>query len=137
MLFQCLGLLDVPDRGSILVDWSDAVQLSERKRARLHRKKIGFVFQNFQLIPDLSAWEKAILPRQHIGTIEEEWLESVFELLEIQTLRDRYLVTLSGGEQQRVAIARAVANWTRVLLATDPTLCSWTQAADPSRSSGR
>lgn len=120
-LFQVLGLLDTPTTGTVLVDGTDASTLTERSRARLRRDTIGFVFQDFQLVPDLTAWENAILPQEHTPGRDEEWLRSVFGTLGITDLADRYPATLSGGEKQRVAIARALANRPAVILADEPT----------------
>ena len=120
-LFSVLGLLEAPEEGRIVVDGTNAGSLSERKRARLRRDELGFVFQDFKLVPDLSAWENARLPQTHAGDDDESWLEELFETLEIDGLADRYPATISGGEKQRVAIARALANRPTVILADEPT----------------
>ena len=120
-LFYVLGLLDVPTSGDVVVDGTNASTLPERKRARLRRDHIGFVFQDFQLIPDLTAWENARLPQEHAGQHDEAWLAEVFDLLEIASNRGQYPAELSGGEKQRVAIARALANRPAVVLADEPT----------------
>ncbi len=122
-LFQLLGLLEPPTSGTIRVDGTGATSLKERQRAALRRDEIGFVFQDFQLIPDLTAWENARLPQEHRsdGGEGDEWLESVFEELDITDLTEQYPASLSGGERQRVAIARALANRPSVILADEPT----------------
>lgn len=120
-LFQVLGLLDTPDEGTVLVHGDDVSGLPERERAAIRRDTIGFVFQDFQLVPDLTAWENAILPQQHTPGRDEAWLETVFDVLEITALGEQYPATLSGGEKQRVAIARALANRPAVVLADEPT----------------
>jgi len=122
-LFRVLGLLEPPTEGTIVVDGTDATAAGERRRARLRREKLGFVFQDFQLVPDLTAWENARLPREHrsSGADGVNWMETVFEQLDITALRDRYPETLSGGERQRVAIARALANRPAIILADEPT----------------
>lgn len=120
-LFNVLGLLSTPTSGSLYVRGEDASELPERKRAVIRRDTIGFVFQDFQLIPDLSAWDNAALPQDHTGTRDEEWLDTLFEALDIGDLADQYPATLSGGEKQRVAIARALANKPAVVLADEPT----------------
>jgi putative ABC transport system ATP-binding protein len=121
-LFRVLGLLEPPDDGSVVIDGANATAASERERARLRREKLGFVFQDFQLVPDLTAWENARLPQEHdSGGAGRDWMETVFEQLDITALADRYPSSLSGGERQRVAIARAVANRPAIILADEPT----------------
>ena len=120
-LFNVLGLLTMPTSGSLYVRGEDASKLPERKRAVVRRDTIGFVFQDFQLIPDLSAWDNAALPQDHTGSRDEDWLGDLFDALDIRALADQYPATLSGGEKQRVAIARALANRPAVVLADEPT----------------
>jgi putative ABC transport system ATP-binding protein len=122
-LFQVLGLLATPDEGELLVDGQLATTLSPRERARVRGSTVGLVFQDFQLVPDLTAWENARLPQEHrhLDTPGAEWLETVFDTLNITDLAEQYPATLSGGEQQRVATARALANRPAVILADEPT----------------
>jgi putative ABC transport system ATP-binding protein len=123
-LFRLLGLLMSPDEGSLMVGGTDASELAERRRARLRRSHVGLVFQDFQLIPDLTAWENARVPQEHgkgDGTADEPWLQTLFSALDITDRRSQYPHTLSGGEKQRVAIARALANRPDVVLADEPT----------------
>ena len=120
-LFNVLGLLDVPTSGSLFVRGRDASDLSERQRALLRRDTIGFVFQDFQLIPDLTARENAALPQEHAGERDDDWLDALFSALDIEDLGSQYPPTLSGGEKQRVAIARALANRPALVLADEPT----------------
>ncbi|WP_129115568.1 ABC transporter ATP-binding protein [Halegenticoccus tardaugens] len=120
-LFNVLGLLEAPASGSLFVSGRDASQLSERERARLRRDTIGFVFQNFQLIADLTARENAAMPQEHAGERDDEWLDTLFEALDIVGLAEQYPATLSGGEKQRVAIARALTNRPELILADEPT----------------
>lgn len=124
-LFEVLGLLSPPDDGQLFVKGEDASGLSERRRAALRRTHIGLVFQDFQLIPDLTAWENARVPQEHVRSQEsaadESWLNTLFEELGVGHLRDQYPATLSGGERQRIAIARALANRPSVVLADEPT----------------
>lgn len=120
-LFNVLGLLEPPDGGTLYVGGQSTAVLTERQRAKIRRDTIGFVFQDFQLIPDLSAWENAALPQDHTGDRDEAWLEQLFTALDIDDLRSQYPATLSGGEKQRVAIARALANKPAVILADEPT----------------
>ncbi|WP_227357495.1 ABC transporter ATP-binding protein [Haladaptatus salinisoli] len=120
-LFNILGLLDTPSSGTLEVMGSDASTLPERERARLRRDTIGFIFQDFQLISDLTAWENAAVPQDHTGERDESWLKNLFTQLDIMDLTDQYPATLSGGEKQRVAIARALANRPAIILADEPT----------------
>lgn len=120
-LFNILGLLDTPSSGKLTIMGSDASTLPERERARLRRDTIGFIFQDFQLISDLTAWENAAVPQDHTGERDESWLKNLFTQLDIMDLTDQYPATLSGGEKQRVAIARALANRPAIILADEPT----------------
>jgi ABC-type lipoprotein export system ATPase subunit len=120
-LFRVLGLLEPPTTGRVLVRGTDAASLPERKRAALRRDHVGIVFQDFQLVPDLTARENAALPQEHGGSADGEWLDTLFDRLDIVDLADQYPASLSGGEKQRVAIARALANRPAVVLADEPT----------------
>jgi ABC-type lipoprotein export system ATPase subunit len=120
-LFSILGLLETPDSGRVSVDGTDASSLPERRRARLRRDAIGFVFQDFQLVPDLTARENALLPQSHGAERDPKWVDELLEILAVADRADRYPATLSGGEKQRVAIARALANRPDVVLADEPT----------------
>ncbi|MFC5973388.1 ABC transporter ATP-binding protein [Halomarina salina] len=120
-LFSVLGLLSTPDSGTLKIDGDDAATLPERKRAALRRNHLGFVFQDFKLIDDLTAFENARVPQEHAGELDEDWLNSLFDQLGIAPLTHRLPPTLSGGERQRVAIARALANRPSVILADEPT----------------
>lgn len=96
-------------------------RVSERTRARIRRETVGFVFQDFRLIDDLTARENAAVPQEHRGERDEDWLDTLFDALDITDLAHQYPATLSGGEKQRVAIARALANKPDVILADEPT----------------
>ena len=120
-LFSVLGLLAAPDEGVVRVGGRDASGLPERERARVRRETIGFVFQTFRLVEDLTARENAALPAEHTGSPDEAWLDELFERLDIADVADQYPPTLSGGERQRVAVARALVNRPSVVLADEPT----------------
>lgn len=120
-LFNVLGLLDSPTAGTFIVDGNDVSESSERMRARIRRETVGFVFQDFRLIDDLTARENVAVPQDHRGQRDEDWLDTLFDALDITDLADQYPATLSGGEKQRVAIARALANKPDVILADEPT----------------
>jgi ABC-type lipoprotein export system ATPase subunit len=120
-LFDVLALLREPTGGSLLVDGEDAAAMGERARARLRRDTVGVIFQDFQLVPDLTARENAALPQEHAGERDDAWLDDLFERLALRDRMDHYPATLSGGEKQRVAVARALANRPSVVLADEPT----------------
>lgn len=120
-LFSVLGLLERPDSGDLVVAGRDTDGLSERERAHLRRDTLGFVYQDFRLVPDLTARENAALPQDHAGERDEDWLDDLFANLDISDVADRLPATLSGGEKQRVATARALANRPDVVLADEPT----------------
>ena len=108
-----IGCLDVPSRGSVFLDGQNIAHFPESKLAQLRGQKIGFVFQQFNLINTLTALENVMLPMTFQGTPFDERKEKAKELLEFLELGDRINHKpneLSGGEQQRVAIARALAN---------------------------
>ena len=119
-----IGCLDVPTKGKIWLDSHDISRLSESELAQIRGKKIGFIFQQFNLIPTLSALENVTLPMIFQGVNEQERIKRAAKLLELVELSDRIHhkpTELSGGEQQRVAIARALANNPEVVIADEPT----------------
>lgn len=121
LLGLCAGL-DQPDSGSIELCDTEMSALSEDKRALLRNEKVGFVFQNFQLLPTLTALENVAVPLELQGSKNASKIS--MELLEKVGLQDRihhYPSQLSGGEQQRVALARAFSNQPSILFADEPT----------------
>ena len=119
-----IGCLDIPTHGKIYLDGIDISKLSDSELARLRGKKIGFVFQQFNLIQSLNALENVMLPMMFQNTPKSERIERARELLESVGLGRRLYHKprqLSGGEQQRVAIARALANNPEFILADEPT----------------
>ncbi len=122
-----LGLfagLDQPSGGRVRLNGHDLGTLSEDERARLRAESVGFVFQNFQLIPTLTALENVVVPLELLSSGGSVHSARGLELLDRVGLRDRashYPTQLSGGEQQRVGVARAFANEPRVLFADEPT----------------
>ncbi len=119
-----VGCLDVPSKGSIFLDGKDISKLHESDLAQIRGKKIGFIFQKFNLINTLSSLENVTLPMVFQGIPEDKRREKALELLKIVELGERVdhkPNELSGGQQQRVAIARALANDPEVILADEPT----------------
>lgn len=119
-----VGSLDLATKGNIYLEGMDIEHLDESDLAQLRGKKIGFIFQQFNLIPNLTAKENVMLPMLFQDTDEEEREKRAEELLKLVQLGDRmehYPNQLSGGQQQRVAIARALANDPEVILADEPT----------------
>lgn len=119
-----IGCLDVPTRGRVLLERHDISKLSESELAQIRGRKIGFIFQQFNLIPTLTALENIMLPMIFQGVNEKERRGRAAKLLEMVGLGDRIShkpTELSGGQQQRVAIARALANNPDVIIADEPT----------------
>lgn len=119
-----VGSLDVPTKGHVFLDGEDISTFSESDLAQLRGKKIGFIFQSFNLIPNLTAKENVMLPMTFQSVPIENREIKAEELLEMVELGDRmnhYPNQLSGGQKQRVAIARALANDPEVILADEPT----------------
>ena len=122
-LLHLLGLLDSPTAGYIQIDGVDVLRLSERERTRFRLEKLGYVFQEFSLISELTVWENVYLPALALSH-ENSYRKRAKEILETVGLGERlnhYPGEISGGEQQRVAIARALINRPRLLFADEPT----------------
>ncbi len=123
-LMHILGLLDVPTRGRVYVEGRDVSKLSEEERAKIRRHVVGFVFQQFNLVPYLTALENVELPMLLAGVPRAERRKRAMDLLRLVDVGHRahhFPRQMSGGEQQRVAIARALANDPKVVLADEPT----------------
>jgi putative ABC transport system ATP-binding protein len=123
-LLSILGLLDTPSEGSYVLDTRPVVNLTAADRARVRNRQIGFIFQAFNLIGDLTVYENVELPLTYRGLSSAERKRRVTEALERVGMSHRvkhYPAQLSGGQQQRVAVARAVAGDPAILLADEPT----------------
>lgn len=123
-LMNLIGLLDVPDEGKYILDGIDIERANEDKLAEIRNKKIGFIFQSFNLLSKMTAIENVCVPLFYNGKTEEEAINKAKELLQKVGLKNRmnHLPNqMSGGQQQRVAIARALACDPEILLADEPT----------------
>lgn len=123
-LLNILGLLDDPDSGSYLFNGVEVTGLSEDKRCDLRRENIGFVFQNFNLIEELTVFENIELPLENCGmkaSLRKMKVEKALKSVLLNHRRNYFPSQLSGGQQQRVAIARAIVNDPKLILADEPT----------------
>lgn len=123
-LMNIIGLLDIPDSGEYLLDGVNIKEMSDSALAKLRNQKIGFVFQNFNLLPKLTAWENVQVPLVYAGISAKDSKKIAYEYLEKVGLKGRehhFPNQLSGGQQQRVAIARALVNKPEIILADEPT----------------
>lgn len=123
-LLNVAGLLESFDEGEYLLDGDNVAELNDKNSSRLRNEKVGFIFQSFNLIPDLSVFDNIDVPLRYRGINLKHRRERIDELLELVGLsgRTKHLPSqLSGGQQQRVAIARALATQPKLLLADEPT----------------
>ena len=119
-----LGLLDYPTAGKIIIDGVDVTKLSEIERSYFRLNKLGYVFQQYRNIPELTALENSYLPLRMLGNPKEYYIKEATQLLEKVGLGERlhhHPYELSGGEQQRVALARAIIHKPDILFADEPT----------------
>lgn len=121
-LLHMLGGLDRPTGGTVLVDGKDIFSLKEEALTIFRRRKIGFVFQNYNLVPVLNVYENIVLPIQLDGAEPDtEYVDQIIKTLGLESKLQNLPNNLSGGQQQRVAIARALASKPAIILADEPT----------------
>ena len=121
-LLHMLGGLDRPTSGSVIVDGKDIFSLVDEALTIFRRRKIGFVFQNYNLVPVLNVYENIVLPIQLDGKqVDNAYIDSIIETLGLESKLQNLPNNLSGGQQQRVAIARALASKPAIILADEPT----------------
>ena len=121
-LLHMLGGIDRPTSGSVSIDGKDIFTLKDEELTIFRRRKIGFVFQSFNLVPVLSVYENIVLPIELDGNVpDKEFVDQIIDTLGLTEKRNAYPNQLSGGQQQRVAIARALSSAPQVILADEPT----------------
>jgi putative ABC transport system ATP-binding protein len=123
-LLNMISCLDTPTKGEVYIEGIPITPLSDFEKAKLRREKLGFIFQQFNLIPNMTSYENIELPMRFKGTGAAERKKRVNELLNMVGLEDKARnrpTELSGGQQQRVAVARALANDPKIILADEPT----------------
>lgn len=121
-LLQLIGGLDRPDSGKVIIDGKNIFDLKPNQLAEFRRKKIGFIFQDFNLIPSLNVWENVVLPIGLDGQkVDEDKIMDILSHIGLMDRRQAMPNTLSGGQKQRVAIARALASSPSIILADEPT----------------
>lgn len=121
-LLHMLGALDVPTSGEVYIDGKSLASMTREEQAVFRRRKVGVVFQSYNLIPDLSVYENIVLPIElDGGYVDKAYIEELLRQLKIEDKRDALPGTLSGGQQQRTAIARALSYKPAILLVDEPT----------------
>ena len=121
-LLRILGSMDRPDEGKVYIDDIDISELNDRQLSKLRREKIGYVYQNYSLIPEYTAFEKIALPEIIDNQdVDEDEINELLVSLQIEHCRNKFPDQMSGGEQQRTAIARALIMHPAVVYADEPT----------------
>lgn len=121
-LLHMIGGLDVPSEGQVIVDGTNLEKMNREALALYRRRKVGFIFQQYNLIPDLNVYDNILFPLELDGRqIDKNFIRELMEVLNISNKKEMLPSMLSGGEQQRVAIARALGAKPSIILADEPT----------------
>ena len=121
-LMHMIGGLDVPTGGEVIVAGKNLAGLTREQLAVFRRRRVGFVFQSYNLVPDMNVYENIVLPIELDGKrIDKRFVDGILNLLQLSDKKEALPATLSGGQQQRVAIARAIAAKPQILLCDEPT----------------
>lgn len=121
-LLNMIGGLDVPTSGRVIVDGRDLSKMNEEQLTIFRRRKIGFIFQNYNLVPVLNVYENIVLPVElDGGRPDQKFMDQILEMLALTDKKNSMPGQLSGGQQQRVAIARALLSKPAIILADEPT----------------
>lgn len=121
-LLNMLGGLDVPTSGSVLIRGKEIARMNDEQLSVFRRRNIGFVFQNYNLVPILNVYQNIVLPIELDGNkVDTEYVDEIIRLLHLEEKLENLPNNLSGGQQQRVAIARALASKPAIVLADEPT----------------
>ena len=121
-LLHMVGGLDTPTEGTVSVSGKLLAGMTKEELTIFRRRKVGFIFQNYNLVPDLNVYENVVRPLELDGRrIDKGFVEEILDLLKLQEKKEALSGTLSGGQQQRTAIARAIASKPSIILADEPT----------------
>jgi lipoprotein-releasing system ATP-binding protein len=116
-----LGGLDAPSAGKIMFEGDDLAEMSEKNLSRVRNRRIGYVFQFYYLLPELTLFENVMLPSLIAGKRDDKWTRELLKRVKLLSRQDHYPSELSGGEQQRAAIARALVNRPSLVMCDEPT----------------